>query len=111
MRFQGIRTPRGCIVTVNGVGLDPRLDLRGHSPAGFEWGYHGSGPAQLALAILAAVTDDDDLAQAYYQAFKRSVVSKWQGDQWTLDAQDVLDWLAIRVHLVGGDDVLPDVIV
>ena len=28
--------------------LDPRLDLRRHSPDGFEWGYAGSGPAQLA---------------------------------------------------------------
>jgi Family of unknown function (DUF6166) len=29
------------------------LELRSHSPTGFEWGYAGSGPAQLALAILA----------------------------------------------------------
>jgi len=28
----------------------PRSDLRNHSPNGFEWGYSGSGPAQLALA-------------------------------------------------------------
>ena len=30
-----------------------RLDLFNHSPTGFEWGYGGSGLAQLALAILA----------------------------------------------------------
>lgn len=30
-----------------------RLDLFNHSPTGFECGYGGSGPAQLALAILA----------------------------------------------------------
>ena len=29
-----------------------RLDLFNHSPTGFEWGYAGSGPVQLALAIL-----------------------------------------------------------
>jgi len=29
-----------------------RSDLFNHSPTGFEWGYGGSGPAQLALAIL-----------------------------------------------------------
>src|SRR5262245_22144387 len=28
------------------------LELRNHSPTGFEWGYGGSGPAQLALALL-----------------------------------------------------------
>lgn len=33
--------------------LDPRNDLWDHSPSGFSWGYGGSGPAQLALAILA----------------------------------------------------------
>ena len=33
--------------------LHKRLDLANHSPTGFSWGYGGSGPAQLALAILA----------------------------------------------------------
>ena len=33
--------------------LDSRRDLWNHSPTGFEWGYCGSGPAQLALALLA----------------------------------------------------------
>lgn len=36
-----------------GYPLPLRLDLFNHSPDGFEWGYGGSGPAQLALAILA----------------------------------------------------------
>lgn len=26
-------------------------NIRNHSPEGFNWGYSGSGPAQLALAI------------------------------------------------------------
>ena len=35
--------------------LTPALShgIRNHSSSGFEWGYGGSGPAQLALAILA----------------------------------------------------------
>jgi hypothetical protein len=33
--------------------LSPRFDLARHSPGGFAWGYNGSGPAQLALAVLA----------------------------------------------------------
>jgi hypothetical protein len=33
--------------------LPLRCDLVNHSPTGFSWGYAGSGPAQLALAILA----------------------------------------------------------
>lgn len=44
--------------------LEPRHDLRNHSPDGFEWGYSGSGPAQLALALAADVLGDDDRAVA-----------------------------------------------
>ncbi|MBA4067434.1 MAG: hypothetical protein C0501_27740 [Isosphaera sp.] len=41
--YSGVRTENGCAVTVEddsgeSRGLDPRFDLRNHSPAGFEWG-------------------------------------------------------------------------
>ncbi len=42
--------------------LDPRLDIRNHSPDGFAWGYPGSGPARLALAILCDALGDDERA-------------------------------------------------
>jgi hypothetical protein len=32
-----------------------------NSPTGFGWGYGGSGPAQLALALLADSLGDNDL--------------------------------------------------
>ena len=52
--YEGRRGKDGtCFVTVDGRNLDLRLDLFNHSPTGFEWGYAGSGPAQLALALLA----------------------------------------------------------
>lgn len=38
--------------------LPMRNDLRNHSPTGAEWGYGGSGPAQLALAILSDALGD-----------------------------------------------------
>lgn len=41
-----------------------------HSPDGFEFGYGGSGPAQLALAILLDFTNDELEARRYYQDFK-----------------------------------------
>jgi hypothetical protein len=50
--------------------LPSRLDLRDHSPTGFAWGYGGSGPAQLALAMLADALGDDQRALALYQDFK-----------------------------------------
>jgi hypothetical protein len=52
-----------------------RLDLFNHSPTGFEWGYAGSGPAQLALAILADVLRDDDRAVRLHQRFKFKVIA------------------------------------
>ena len=65
--------------------LDPRFDLRNHSPTGFSWGYPGSGPAQLALAILC---------QELYQAFKDAVVSRFDQNQpWRLTTVDVLNWV------------------
>jgi len=64
--------------------LPPRHDLRNHSPDGFQWGYGGSGPAQLALALLCHATDDE-FALAHYHAFKFDVVAGLP-DTWTLDA-------------------------
>lgn len=84
--YKGIRTQEGCVVTVNGETLDPRHDLYNHSPDGFEWGYEGSGPAQLALAILAHEFQNDDGAIQLYQEFKRKAISCIQADEWTLDS-------------------------
>ena len=53
--IEGTRLLNGeVIVTVGGRLLDPfpSQAVRNHSPTGFAWGYGGSGPAQLALAIL-----------------------------------------------------------
>ena len=55
--------------------LPLRLDLENKSPTGPEWGYAGSGPAQLALALVAHATGDNQLALRTYQAFKRRVVA------------------------------------
>lgn len=52
------------------------LELANHSPSGFEVGYCGSGPAQLALALLLDYTDDEDIALAEYMEFKAEVVSQ-----------------------------------
>jgi hypothetical protein len=73
--------------------LDPRFDLRNHSPDGFQWGYGGSGPAQLALALLADATDDET-AQRYYQEFKFAVVARL-ADEWTVDAASIQKLVAV----------------
>ncbi len=95
--YTGHRTEDGCAVTVadgdGGRGLDPRFDLRKHSPTGFEWGYGGSGPAQLALALAADVLGDDEAALDVYQRLKFRVVGRLQGDDWTLTEAELADAL------------------
>lgn len=65
-------------ILIDGLWLDPRLSLKiaNHSPDGFNWGYGGSGPAQLALAILLEYLPVKE-AQEIYMAFKHSVVGRW----------------------------------
>jgi hypothetical protein len=92
--YEGRRTPEGCSATVREDGgtprpLAPRLDLRNHSPTGFEWGYSGSGPAQLALALAADVLGDDDRAQDVYQRLKFRVVGGLPKEGWTLTEDQV----------------------
>jgi hypothetical protein len=81
------------------VPLDPRLSSVNHSPTGFGWGYWGSGPAQLAFALIAdaletkarssaALEGADRLEATFsarrraanpslYQEFKQRVVWTW----------------------------------
>jgi len=61
-------------VYLDGNFLDPRPSqkIHNHSPDGFNWGYGGSGPAQLALAVILKLTGKPD----GYQDFKWKVISK-----------------------------------
>ena len=75
---------------VDGHKLDPRFDLVNHSPTGFEWGYGGSGPAQLSLAILADYLGDDQMALDLYQDFKWDIVAQLP-DVWKLTRKYIED--------------------
>ena len=99
--FEGRREGHVAVVTVNGRSLKPRLDLRNHSPTGFEWSYGGSGPAQLALAILADHLGDDERALTLYQQFKWHVVAALPQSGWTLTSDDIDEaLLALRKESV-----------
>jgi hypothetical protein len=56
-------------------------------------GYGGSGPAQLALAILADHLGDDQKAVRLHQDFNWSVVAKLNCDGWRLSSGDIDRWL------------------
>ena len=76
--------------------LEPSLEVWRHSPSGFEWGFSGSGPAQLALALLLDHTGDPVMAQAHYQRFKADVVARWRDKEWRLDPNEIDAWLAVH---------------
>ena len=90
--YVGIREKDGTLnVTVNGQPLNPRLDLWNHSPTGFECGYGGSGPAQLALALLADHLNNDEEALALHQSFKHEFVASLSPTGWTLTSKQI-EW-------------------
>lgn len=70
-----------------------RLDLWKHSPTGPEWGYCGSGPAQLALALLADASESDSAALDFHQKFKVEIVAQLHKSGWVLDQLAILRWL------------------
>lgn len=68
--------------------LPLHLEVRNHSPSGFEWGYAGSGPAQLALAMCIEMLGPQR-AQVVYQQVKDRLVATIQADAWALHAATV----------------------
>jgi hypothetical protein len=94
-KYKGIRTHNTCeVFRHDGKSLDPCNWLINHSPDGFNWGYSGSGPAQLALAILVhQLGYKSKKALEYYQAFKEVKIATIQNDTWEMDYNDVLNFL------------------
>lgn len=92
-KYKGV--PGGS-VRVNGERLPQRLDVFNHSPTGFGWGYGGSGPAQLALAILVYEYGDDLIKHpAHYQRFKDEVVAKLdRNKEFLITSEDIANWLS-----------------
>jgi len=77
-----------------------------HSPTGFEWGYYGSGPAQLAFAMLytflAYGTPADEsqcrtITLNNYQDFKEAFIAGLPENGWQISGESIQDWLAERV--------------
>ncbi len=103
------RTPRGGFVVEVVTSskrmrpLNPRTDLYNHSPDGFAWGYGGSGPAQLALALAADVLGDDDRAVRIHHALKDYLVARWPRDHcWDLPASAIRG-IIVQLEQERGD--------
>ncbi len=95
----------------------PLTHIPYHSPDGFEWGYAGSGPADLALAILADYFEEPpefvlaalrsmwtprSKAAALHQSFKEQFVATEHRDEWQLPGDEIDAFLqtpAVRKRL------------
>ena len=88
----------GLLVLKDGTRLDPLYSqsVFNHSPDGFNWGYPGSGPAQLALALLLEETGRDRAVQLH-QGFKREVVAKLRWTvPWKMTSVEIRTWLSTQ---------------
>jgi hypothetical protein len=75
-----------------GIMTNVSRNITQHSLAGFEWGYGGSGPADLALNILAMFTDQKT-AEELHQVFKWDYIAKLPHEGGTIKGRDVKRWL------------------
>lgn len=65
-----------------------------HSPTGFEWGYAGSGPAELALNILIKFGCSEAEAWELHQEFKVAFIASMPEQGGTIPAETIKAWLA-----------------
>ena len=112
-KVKGVRTDRGCRVTYNDVPLRLYLEYCNHSPTGFEWGYGGSGPSQLAFCILlqfllvknglaVSVDDISDVLQTVrenYHAFRNRFISPISTDVFIIHGDDIATFLEVRKYV------------
>lgn len=93
MRVEGTWRTREVLVNGHVLDVKPSLEVWNHSPDGFNWGYAGSGPAQLALAILLHYGVPRDRAVRLHQRFKFDWIMTLPQDDFAVDI-DLHDWLA-----------------
>lgn len=97
MKFIGRAIDRVVVIKEKGKGdrmLNPVPSQRlvNHSPDGFNWGYGGSGPTQLALAILLEIYGEE-FAMHNYHKFKWEVIAEMeQGKDFEIDLKKIREW-------------------
>jgi hypothetical protein len=86
--YAGDRTIDGVKVTVDGMPLDPCMNVTEFSKNGFEWSYEGPEPRQLALALLVDHLRDNGAAIAMVEPFMRAIVANF-GNEWEMTSDDM----------------------
>lgn len=86
--YTGTRTIDGLEVTVDGQTLADHRAVKEYTDAGFEWGYPGDAPRQLALAILFDHLGDAAAAIASADGFMKSTVAIFD-NEWSLTSAEI----------------------
>lgn len=89
----------------------PLRHIARHSPAGFEWGHFGSGPADLANAILSDLMEmADGVSQRMYQKFKFEVVGNLDREDFRMSSSFVQEWLSEHWSAMAEADIKNDLV-
>lgn len=100
--YTGERAPDGTVrVSVEQDGV-PRLlhHLSRHDPDGFDYGYDGSGPADLARAILSDYLGYVPKWRVYRAFLHQFIVPLDRAEPWTISEAEISAWLVLMG--VGG---------
>lgn len=90
-RIPGTDDPRQCGNAL--VDIEQRFVC--HSPTGFEWGYGGSGPSDLALNILGLFVPPPEAWRLHHD-YKFAVIGAVPYSGGTITAESVREWLKDR---------------
>lgn len=97
--FKGHKTLLGHrYVTLNELELSPRFELFNHARDGFDWGYMGSGPLQLAFCILYEMRGEE-FAKTYKTEFAKDVIKNLPSKNWILESTDINPWIKTQEPL------------
>lgn len=77
--------------------------MKHHSPSGFEFGYGGSGPADLAYNILLKYVKNMDVINTKYQQFKWDVVAAIPETGGVITVETIRDWVKVNIPEVDVD--------
>lgn len=86
--YTGDRTIDGIQVLVDGSRLATRAELKLYAEMGFEWGYEGPEPRQLAFALLVDHLGDARSAERLTDPFMTTVVANLD-NVWSLSSADI----------------------
>lgn len=76
-----------------------------HSPDGFEWGYGGSGPADLALNILLMAGLDKNKSWRLHQDFKWKFIATMSHEGGILKKEEINKWIESHLQEI---DIMDD---